>query len=269
MVSPIEIRCVLVRTLSPRFAACVRQDPTEPIDVDRARAQHETYVAALRAAVAVVIEVPGAPEHPDGVFVEDAASMIDGSTALITRPGAPSRRAEVDSVASALAALGVERIHMRPPAMLDGGDVLPVGGGFLVGLSARTNAAGAEVLAAAARERGLVTKAVPVRWGLHLRTGCTLADESTLLFYRRAALDVAPLTALGLECVAVDEPQGANVLALGKRRVLVSSAGPKTADLLARRGLEVTVLDVSELHKADAALTCPSVRVPVRGGWCT
>lgn len=256
----------LVRGAPESYARCLRR---ERVDVDpaRARAQVEEYARVL-AAHGVAVDALATDEAcPDACFVEDTAVVLDASLALLTRPGAPSRRAEVPPVAAALRALVTRQLAMDDPtATLDGGDVLRVGDTFLIGLSERTNQAGADALARAARPLGLTAKAVPVGAGLHLKSVMTLAAPDLAVVTPEVEQDA--LRALGVRCLLVDEPEGANVLALG-RVVLVSSAAPRTAARLAREpGLDVRMIDVSELHKGDGALTCLSLRVPPPGAWC-
>jgi dimethylargininase len=182
----------------------------------------------------------------------------------MTRPGAPSRHAEVGAVADRLG----EHYHlevMAEPATLDGGDVLRWGRHLCVGLSRRTNRAGIAHLEAVARKDGFAVEIVPVFAGLHLKSSCTLADQTTLV-YQQQTIDVAAFRAAGLDCVPVTEPLGANVLALGTF-VLVSDGAPQTADMLRRRGLTVRAVDVGELHKGDGALTCLSLRMARGGHW--
>jgi dimethylargininase len=161
---------------------------------------------------------------------------------------------------------------MEAPATLDGGDVLRIGAHLFVGLSSRTNREGVEALARVAARDGVEVVAVPMRGGLHLKSACTLASASLLVYDARLMADaeLAPLLrhVNGLELLAVSEPAGANVLALGDA-VVVSAAAPATASELRGRGLDVRVVDLSEIHKGDGALTCLSLRVPGAGGWCT
>lgn len=265
----IRVAHAIVRGVSPAFEQCERRDRSVPIDLARATAQHRVYIEALRAWIDDVIELPPSPMFPDCVFVEDAAVVLDAATALITHPGAPSRRGEVDVVATALLGLGLDVVRMHGPARLDGGDVLCVAGHLFVGMSSRTDAAGFDAIRRVAVAHDLETVAVPVKTGLHLKSACSLADEQTLLFEAKAGLNVAPFEAAGLTCVPIDEPLGANVLALGERRVIVSSACPQTEAWLRDRGMSVVSVEMSELHKADGAITCPSIRVPAPGAWCT
>lgn len=266
--TPIAIERILVRHISSAFARCERADQSVPIDVDLARAQHGAYVAILRR-VAQVVELPASDRQPDCVFVEDTVVMLDHAHAVLTYPGAPSREEEVLEVGAALREQGVHVTAMEQPARLDGGDVLRIGQRLVVGLSKRTNDAGVKMLAAAAREHDVETLAIPVTSGLHLKTSCSLADEGTLLVGAGCAIDAELAGTLGVRRIEVQEPLGANVLALGGGRVLVSAASPGVARLLAEQGLQVQLIDLSELHKADGALTCPSVRIAAPGAWCT
>ncbi len=266
--TPISIERVVVRGVSSAFSRCERSDRTVPIDVDLARAQHGAYVAMLRR-VAQVIELPSSDLQPDCVFVEDTAVMLDDATAVLTRPGAASRHGEVAATGDALRALGIRLAVMEPPARLDGGDVLRIGARLIIGLSERTSEAGAKMLADAARERGIESSIVRLAVGLHLKSSCSLADEGTLLVAEHCPIDEQVASEAGVRRVVVDEPLGANVLALGGGRVVVSTASPRTARLLQERGLHVQTIDISELHKADGALTCPSLRIPAPGAWCT
>ena len=257
----------LVRAVSPRFEDCLRTEVEPAIDPALAQAQHAAYVGLLRELSITVEQVGASEEHADGCFVEDTA-VITGRHALLTIPGAVSRQREGAEVLPVLARhCDVER--MQGSARLDGGDVLRVDDVLLVGLSGRTNAAGAAALGEVAARDGLALRTVTVSAGLHLKSACTLVDASTALLapLPNAAELRAALEGCGCEVLEAPEAVGANVLALGDV-VLVSAAAPATAALLRARRVEVVELDVSELHKADGALTCLSLRVPQAGEWC-
>jgi dimethylargininase len=264
----IQIGRIVVGDVSPRFDACERADRTVAIDVAAARAQHEAYRATLAATGARLMRVAASDDDADCVFVEDTAVVIDSEAVVLTRPGAASRRGEIASIAACLPA-EMKRYRLRAPATLDGGDLLRWRDRLWVGLTGRTNRAGAAELARIASGHGLECSAVEVPVGLHLKSACSLADADTLLYDPAVGLDLAPFRAAGLELVAAPEPAGANVLALAGGAVLVSAAAPATAELLAARGADVTVLAMTEVHKADGALTCCSIRIPPSGGWCT
>jgi dimethylargininase len=255
----------LVREVSATYADCIRTSRGAAIDVGAARRQHAGYVDALRELGVPVDVVPADDACPDACFVEDTA-VITGRHALATCPGAPARRAEVPAVAAALATL-VEVHAMSAPATLDGGDVLRAGDRLFVGLSSRTNRAGLEALARVADKDGLSVVALEVRGGLHLKSACTLASGSLVVFDPDVLgqEELRALEGAGLRAIAAPESAGANVLALGDA-VIVSDAAPKTAAKLAAEGLRVRRVSLSEIHKGDGALTCLSLRLP-RGGF--
>lgn len=264
----ISIATVLVGSVADGFAACERSDRSVAIDVEAAREQRVRYAAAIGDRVPATLSAPPSARHPDCVFVEDTVVILDAARAVATRPGAPSRRGEVDAVVACLpAGMAIHRIES--PATVDGGDVLRVDEVLFIGLSTRTNRAGAAALGRLAAAAGLEAVPIPVPSGLHLKSACSLADPDTLVYTPGAGLELGPFRDRGLICVASPEPAGANVLALGAGRVLVSAAAPNTAAMLRDRGLDTAVIDASELHKADGALTCCSIRIPAAGGWCT
>jgi dimethylargininase len=228
-----------------------------PIDVAVARAQHAAYERALAAAGYRVERLPGDPDTPDCVFVEDIAIVFD-ELAVVTRPGAVSRRGEVPAIADALAAYR-EIKYIEAPATVDGGDVLVAGRRVFVGRSSRTNSDAVAQLRRLVGRFGYAVCELEVRDCLHLKSAVTALSDEALLVNP----DWVEATAFAdLELVAVDprEPAAANVLRLADR-VLVQSAFPRTADRLAARGLRVEAVDASELAKAEGAVTCCSLIV--------
>jgi len=221
-----------------------------PIDVAAARAQHAAYEAALQEAGCTLRRLPAADDLPDSVFVEDAAVVVD-ELAVVTRPGAASRRAETSSVAEALRAHR-DVVAIEEPGTLDGGDVLQLGETIFVGLSARTNAEGARQLAGFLEAYGYVVKTVAVEGALHLKTAVTRVRRDAVLlnpqWIDRALFDCDVIE------VDPEEPFAANVLLAGET-LLCSTAYPKTN---ARLGA-VTTVDASELAKAEGGLTCCSI----------
>lgn len=253
-----------VRAPTRAYARCLRQHDGPDPDAVLAVRQHEGYVGALREAGVQVEVVPPEEALPDACFVEDAAVILSDTVAVLSRPGAVSRRAEVATLEPALGrALTLERLS--EPATLDGGDVLRLGSRLLVGRSSRTNDAGIEQLRQLARPHGLDVIAITVRAGLHLKSACTALDGRTAVV-DPTALDPAVLEALGITTHAVTEPVGANVLAFGDR-VLVSANAPDTARWLEASGRTVVRVVLSQLHLGDGALSCLSLRRPPPGGW--
>jgi dimethylargininase len=227
----------------------------ETIDAALAAEQHRGYRAALEACGARVHTLPAVDELPDSVFVEDTAIVLD-EVAVLTRPGVESRRGEVALIEAEVARLR-PCVRIEPPATLEGGDVLRLGRTLYVGLSPRTNAAGADALRRHVAPHGYEVLTVEPRGCLHLKSGCSAVDEETVLV-NPEWVDAAVFR--GLEVLAVDaaEPCAANVLSVG-RAVCVSAAYPRTAELLSARGYEVRAVEVSEFAKAEGALTCMSL----------
>jgi len=246
----------LTQDVSPALARCeLTFLEREPIDAARASAQHRAYGDALAALGLDVVRLPADPAFPDSCFVEDVAVVVD-EVAVMTSPGAPSRRGELPAVEAALAR---DRTIARiaPPARLDGGDVMVVGRRVFVGRSPRTDPAGAAALGAALRPYGYEVIAVPVTGALHLKTAVTPLDAGTLLV-NPAWLDAAPLAGFDLVPVDPGEPFAANVLSVAGR-VIAHSGFPRTLDVLDARGYALLPVDVSEFLKAEAGVTCKSI----------
>jgi dimethylargininase len=256
---PSRPTAALVREVSPRIADAELTflAPERPIDLARARSQHAAYVDALRELGIEIVVVPPAPEHPDGVFVEDTCVVVD-DLAVLTRPGATSRQGEVASVERVLQERGVTTTTIAAPATLDGGDVLQVGDEVFVGRSQRTDAAGVEALGSLLAPLGRTVTPIEVSGALHLKTAATALPDGTIVAVP-SWLDVAGFG--DRPVVAAPEPAGANLLLVGET-VLVSSGAPRTAELVTARGFAVVTVEVSELERAEAGLTCLSVLLP-------
>ena len=228
----------------------------QPIDLVEAQAQHRAYEEALARLGCALERVPPAMDLPDSVFIEDTAVVLD-EVAIVARPGAESRRAETPAVRAALAAH--RRIEVvDPPATLDGGDVLRLGRVLFVGVSGRTNADGVRQLADYAAPFGYEIVAVEGVGGcLHLKSAATEADDDVVVF-NPAWIDGGVFG--GRTCIEVDlgEPHAANVLRVG-RSVLCAASAPRTQARLANHGVDVRPVDLSELAKAEGALTCCSL----------
>lgn len=251
------MRTALVRRPSPRLAeGVVEHIDRVPVDVDLAMAQWEGYVAALRGAGWDVREVPAAPEHPDGVFVEDTVVMVRG-TAVVARPGHPSRRGEEVATEEVLRGLGARVVRLTQPATLDGGDVLKVGDTVHVGRSDRTNAAAVAQLRTVLAPLGVTVVAVPVTRVLHLKTAVTALPDGTVIGYE----PVVDEPRLFPRFLPVPEEHGTAVVDLGQGRLLMSASAPRTAELLAGLGWTPVSVDISEYEKLEGCVTCLSVRV--------
>jgi dimethylargininase len=245
----------LTRPTGAELAECeLTHIEREPIDVALAVEQHATYVQVLSDLGVAVLELERLPTHPDAVFVEDTVLVLD-EVAVLLRPGAASRRGEVVSVAEALEPYR-PLLTIEAPAVIDGGDLIVLGNRILVGVTTRTDAAGAAALADAVADFGYVVQTVPVSGCLHLKSAATAADPETLVAHL-PWVDLSDVDAKVIE-TADDEPAGANVVAL-EGLLITDVAAPSTADRLAGAGYDIVAIDVSEFAKAEGALTCKSV----------
>jgi dimethylargininase len=254
-------RRILVRRPSPRLAdGELTHLDREPVDAGLALAQWQGYVAAFRGRGWQVTEIAPADEHPDGVFVEDTV-VVFGDLAVLTSPGAPSRRGEIASTAAALdplaAELGLEIAQLEEPGHLDGGDVLKIDRTAYVGLTSRTDQAGIDQLSTMLEPRGWRVVAVPVSKVLHLKSGVTALPDGTVVGYQPLVDDAGLYPAF----LPVPEEHGTAVVDLGDGAVLMSADAPRTAELYAARGLDVVRVEIGEFEKLEGCVTCLSVRL--------
>jgi dimethylargininase len=234
-----------------------------PIDIVRARAQHREYERTLADLGCAVRRIPAAPDMADSVFIEDVAVVLD-ELALITRPGAESRRRESAGVEDAVKRLR-SVVRIEPPGTMDGGDVLVVGRRIFVGLSSRTNLAGVKQLRAATAPHGYCVEALTVDSCLHLKSAVTAIGDAMLLA-NRTWIQGDPFGSFDIVEVDQTEPYAANALRIGGTLVYPRTF-PRTRERLERRGLTIHSIDVGELQKAEGAVTCCSLifELPSRG----
>ena len=249
-------RIAVTRKISSAMTRCeLTHLQRTVIDVALAREQHHAYEQVLRSLDYRIESLPEEPELADSVFVEDTAIVLD-EVAVITRPGAPSRRAETASIA---AAVGKYRdlVRIEPPGTLDGGDVLRVGRSLYVGISSRSDAGGIEQLGTLLRRFGYRVLPVAVRGCLHLKSAVTQVTEDALLIDSR---HVERKQFPGMRFIEVDaaEPFAANALMLGAD-VIYPGSHPRTADVLRRHGIRLHTVEMSETEKAEGGVTCCSL----------
>jgi dimethylargininase len=246
----------IVRQPGSDLSACeLSYQQREPVDAQRLASQHAAYVAALRSAGLNVIILPALADFPDGVYVEDVAIVLD-EVAILTRPGALSRRGEVEPMAEVLEPLRT-CLSMQEPSTLDGGDVCLHDGVLYVGQGARTNHAGLKELAHLVLEHGYRVKAVALGDCLHLKSALSSLPDGRILV-NRDWLNLSRVEHSGIIEAHPSEPCGANVLAVGEH-LICSSAYPRTNERLSEEGFDLLEVDLSEVHKMEAAVTCPSL----------
>lgn len=246
----------ITREVSSRFNECeITHIDRTPIDVKTARAEHREYVKTLTQLGCQVIELPEEPDLPDSVFVEDTAFILD-ETAVITRPGADSRKPETESIIRALSPYRT-LVHVTAPATVDGGDVLVLGKNIYIGISTRSNPAAVEQLQNLLNNYGYKVIGVEMKDCLHLKTAVTRVDDKTLLINKNW---VSPTYFTGYDLIEVDpsEPFAANCLPVNEH-IIFPTAFPKTREKLESLGCKIQTVTVNELAKAEGAVTCCSL----------
>jgi len=254
-------RIAITREVSAALANCELSFVARaPIDLRLAIAQHHAYLRALESLGCEVISLPAQDDLADSVFVEDVAVVLD-EVAIITRPGAASRRAEVVSVAQVLARYRTV-LEIVAPGTLDGGDVLRLGRDIYVGESARSNAAGIDQLRDLCAPLGYRVHSVVTQGCLHLKSAVTQVGAETLLINRewlnQTHGDISLFT--GWKMIDVDpaEDHAANALLVGEG-LIYPACFPRTRQRLDDAGIAAICVDVSELQKAEGAVTCCSI----------
>jgi dimethylargininase len=249
----------ITRDISPRFNECeITHIERTPIDLDAARSQHHEYVLALKALGCEVIELPAESDLPDSVFVEDTAFILP-ELAVITRPGADSRKPETESIIRALPPF-IKYVRLQAPATLDGGDVLVLGKQIYIGLSTRSNQEAIDQLNGLLGKYGYSVSGVQMHDCLHLKSAVTRIDDGTLLI-NPVWVDTHHFEEFKWLEVDPAEPFAANCLPVGDS-ILYPTAFPKTCANLEGAGFKVMEVDVSELAKAEGAVTCCSLIIP-------
>lgn len=246
----------LTRGVSPNLESCQLEFfDRQPIDLTRAIEQHRAYETALASLGARVISLPGRPEFPDGMFVEDPAIVLD-ELAIICRMGSETRRGESASIAEALTQFR-ELKSISEPATLEGGDVMRVGKTLYAGVSRRSSREGSAQLERLIGPFDYRVVPVPVSGCLHLKSAVSYLGDATLLANRQW-INAGVFRDFRIIDVPRDEPCAANVLRIGDT-VLIPASFSKTRKLLEDAGFNVMQLDISELQKAEAGLTCSSL----------
>ena len=246
----------ITRGVSPSINNCeLTFHERGPIDVANAIAQHKAYENLLAELGCEVISLPAEPDLPDAVFDEDPAVVLD-EVAIISNMGAASRRPEARSLAQALAPYRPLEFLVEP-ATLDGGDVMRIDRRLFVGLSQRTNREAVAQLSDILQPFGYRVRTIEVTRCLHLKSGCSYIGKNSILV-NRSFIDAGPLHEFELLDVPDEEPAAANALLI-QDVVIIPTCFTTTRALLGRKGFNVRTIDLSELQKAEAGVTCTSI----------
>ena len=246
----------LTHVISPNIDQCELSFlEKNPINYHAAVAQHEHYCKLLRDCGLEVIELSMNRSFPDSTFIEDTAVVVD-ELAIMASMGAESRRGEVPDIESVLGYYR-DMQHIRLPATLEGGDLLRIEKRIFVGISPRTNIAGFESIKEILEPFGYEVIPVAVNGCLHLKSACVAVDDRTLLVNPRW-LDLQPLRDFRIIPVPEDEPAAVNSLRINTT-LCMHSGYQKTIDSLVKLRFSVKTVDISELLKAEAGMTCSSI----------
>jgi len=248
-------RDALVRSVPSTFDQALVRERRSRLSPQIAREQHRNYQRQLEIAGYLVEEVPTDERCPDCVFIEDTAVVIE-SVALITRPGARSRRRETGPVAAALQA-HMTTIAVAEPGTIDGGDVFRSGRTIYVGRSRRTNAEGIEQLRKVATAQGLIVVTVGVYDTLHLKSAVLPVAEDTVVVTPNSVEEEQLDFRIVYE--ADYERYRFSALPLRNGKLLVTANSPQTTATLESMGYDLVPIDISELQAADGGLTCLSI----------
>lgn len=253
-----EFNSAIVRKPGSSVVQGLRADDRGNPTYEGVLAEHDAYVEALHSAGVEVTVLPALEAYPDAIFVEDPA-LVFPEGALLLRPGAETRAGETAEVEPILRSMFATVIDRPAQGFAEGGDVLTTPDAVMIGLSARTDRAGAEALVAGLDRLGRRGRIVETPKGvLHFKTDCSLLDEETVLATHRLA-GSGFFTGLREIVVPEGEEPAANALRVNGV-VFVGSDYPRTIDLLDARGYKVVPLKTSEIGKIDAGLSCMSLR---------
>ncbi len=226
-------------------------------DYELALKQHQNYIKALQQCGVEVTVLQADESYPDSCFVEDPA-ILTKHCAIITHPGATSRKGETTAIEHAVAGFYPTVRHIKSPGTLDGGDVMMVGDHFYIGLSDRTNQTGADQLIAILETHGMTGSCIAMSEMLHLKTGLSYLENNHLVacgeFLQKVEFQEFTVLAVG-----DNESYAANCIWVNGT-VITPLGFPQSKALLEQAGFNVLTVDVSEFQKLDGGLSCLSLR---------
>ena len=229
-------------------------------DYTRALEQHAQYCAALEQCGLKLTYLPPDPHYPDSTFVEDTAVVTD-EFAVLARPGAPGRLGEVPSMKEVLAGFYSALYSIEEPGTLDGGDVCKAGNHFFIGISARTNEAGARRLSELVTSFNYTSSLIDIRHLnglLHLKSGMAYLGDKQLIVIE-TLIEQEEFCPYKLLVVPAKESYAANCVRVNDH-ILIADGYPVLKASLRDRGYETISLDMSEFQKMDGGLSCLSLR---------
>jgi dimethylargininase len=248
----------IVKTPGRSFLKGITTSNLGPPDYKNALIQHKEYVHVLQSCGLEVLVLEADEDYPDSTFVEDTALLIP-NCAIITNPGAPSRRGETAAVKEVLQDYFPIQEQIISPGTVEGGDILKVGIHYYIGLSSRTNQLGAQQVIKILRKYGLDGSLVQLEEVLHLKTGIAYIESDTMVASGEF-LSRAEFTKYKILEVAAEESYAANCLWINGT-VLVPQGFPQTQEAIESAGYRTRAVNVSEFRKMDGGLSCLSLRI--------
>jgi dimethylargininase len=247
----------IVRTPGQSIVAGLTTAELGPPNYVKALEQHAEYISALQACGLEVLVLPPDEQFPDSTFVEDVA-LLTHDCAIITNPGAPSRRGETQGIKDVLREFYINIETVRAPGTVEAGDIMQVGSHFFIGLSARTNSEGARQVIEYLKKYGMSGSVLRLQEVLHLKTGVAYLEQNHLVACGEF-LSREEFREFSILKIDEDESYAANCIWVNDN-VLLPKGFPKAKETIANSGYRVRELDVSEFQKLDGGLSCLSLR---------
>lgn len=226
-------------------------------DYSKALQQHEAYEEALLMCGLEVITLEADENYPDATFVEDVA-LLTPHCAIITRPGAESRRGEIEEMKEVLRSEYEKIAYIQAPGTIEAGDIMMVGNHYYIGVSARTNSEGAKQMMAILEKYDMTGSVVTLEEVLHLKTGLAYLENNHLVacgeflkkeeFQKYDIIEIDKQESYAANCIWVND------------RVIIPKGFPKAKKAIEKTGYEIIELDMSEFQKLDGGLSCLSLR---------
>lgn len=247
----------IVKTPCPEMISGISSAQLGKPDYPKALEQHQAYITALEHCGLEVWVLEPDSAFPDSCFVEDTA-LVTPNCAIITNPGAASRKGETKAIAEALTTFYPNLLFIEAPGTLDAGDMMMVGNHFYIGLSERTNQEGARQMISHLEVNGQSGSTVAMNEMLHLKTGVSYLEYNNLVVTGEMVTKPA-FDAFNKIIVAKDEAYAANCIWVNDY-VLLPAGRPKARAAIEQAGYQVIPLDTSEFEKLDGGLSCLSLR---------
>ena len=226
-------------------------------DYELALQQHRAYIQALDSCGLEVLVLESNEDYPDSTFIEDVA-VLTPDCAVITNPGAPSRKGEINGLREVLRQFYSKFEQIQAPGTLEGGDIMMVNSHYYIGLSNRTNLEGAQQLISILVKYGMSASLLELKDMLHLKTGLAYLENNNLLaagefinhplFQKYHILPIDMNESYAANCIWVND------------RVLVPAGYSIAKEMIEKAGYATIEVDVSEFRKLDGGLSCLSLR---------